>query len=191
MVSPVEPGTTAGRYLERRGGDSGYMAIFQLPDLDAARRRVADAGIRVVWTSDLADIAGTHLHPKDVPGAIVSLDWADPPESWRWAGPEWTGRAPEHHSTGAIAGLTIEVTDPAAAAKRWARALGLPVSNEDGTATIELAHAGQDLRFVSAGSVGGEGITEVRLSTERPMPDVHIAGVRFVRTTRAAGGEPA
>ncbi len=191
VVSPVEPDTTAGRYLERRGGDSGYMAISQMPDLDEARRRVADAGVRVVWTADLADIAGTHLHPKDVPGAIVSLDWADPPESWRWAGPEWTGRAPEHHPAGAISGLTIEVTDPVGAAERWGRVLGLTVIDEGGAATIELEHAGQDLRFVPAGSVGGEGITEVRLTTERPIPEVRIGGVRFVTTTRAAGGEPA
>jgi hypothetical protein len=191
VVAPIEPGTTAGRYLERRGGDSGYMAIFQMADLDAARRRVADAGIRVVWTSDLADIAGTHLHPKDVPGAIVSLDWADPPQSWRWAGPDWTGRAPEHHPAGGISGLTIEVADPAAAAERWARVLGLPVVDNAGAATIELKHSGQDLRFVPAGAVGGEGITEIRLTTERPIPAVHICGVRFVTTTRAAGGEPA
>jgi hypothetical protein len=191
VVAPVEPGTTAGRYLQRRGGDSGYMAIFQLPDLDEARRRVADAGIRVVWTADLADIAGTHLHPKDVPGAIMSLDWADPPESWRWAGPEWTGRAPEHHPAGGISGLTVEVTDPAHAAERWARVLGLPVIEDGGTAAIELEHAGQDLRFEPAGSVGGEGITEVRLTAERPIPAVRIGGVRFVTTTRAAGGEPA
>jgi hypothetical protein len=191
VVAPVELGTTAGRYLERRGGDSGYMAIFQMPDLDAARQRVADAGVRVVWTADLADIAGTHLHPKDVPGAIVSLDWADPPQSWRWAGPDWTGRAPEHHPAGGISGLTIEVTDPDSAADRWAHVLGLPVIDKVGAATIELEHAGQDLRFVPAGSVGGEGITEIRLTTERPIPVVHIGGVRFVTTTRAAEGEPA
>src|SRR5262249_5880592 len=29
VVSPARPGTTAGRWLERRGGDAGYMAIFQ------------------------------------------------------------------------------------------------------------------------------------------------------------------
>jgi hypothetical protein len=190
VVAPVEPGTTAGRYLERRGGDSGYMAIFQMPDLEQARRRVADAGIRVVWTAELADIAGTHLHPKDVPGAIVSLDWADPPESWRWAGPQWTGRAPPHAS-GGVSGLTIEVTDPGGAAERWARVLGLTVTDKDGTATIELVQSGQDLRFVPAGSAGGEGITEVRLAAERPIPAVHIGGVRFVTTTETAGGEPA
>lgn len=178
VVTPVQPGTTAGRYLDRRGGDSGYMAIFQVPDLAAARRRVAAAGVRVVWTADLPDIAGTHLHPKDVPGAIVSLDWADPPESWRWAGPEWTGRAPAHRS-GGLRGLTIQVLDPAGAAARWAGVLGLCVRREHETAVIELADAGQELRFVPA-SGQGEGITEVRLSSEDDIPPVRLAGVRFV-----------
>jgi hypothetical protein len=34
---------------------------------------------------DTAASAATHLHPGDVPGAIVSLDWAAPEQSWRWA----------------------------------------------------------------------------------------------------------
>ena len=185
VVAPVEPGTTAGRYLARRGTDSGYMAIFQMPDLAEARRRVDAAGVRVVWTADLADIAGTHLHPKDVAGAIVSLDWADPPESWRWAGPEWTGRAPEHRQ-GGVRGLTIEVIDPASAAARWAEVLGLAVTNQRDAAVIELAEAGQDLRFVRA-TGRGEAITEVRLTDDRDRPPVSIAGVRFVSE---AGPQP-
>src|SRR5215475_9943023 len=60
VVAPAQPGTTAGRYLDRRGGDGGYMAIFQMPDLAEARRRVADLGVRVVWTAELPDIAATH-----------------------------------------------------------------------------------------------------------------------------------
>src|SRR5207302_835312 len=44
VISPVRDGTTAGRYLERRGGDGGYMAIFQVPDVSAARERIAAAG---------------------------------------------------------------------------------------------------------------------------------------------------
>lgn len=182
VVSPVQPGTTAGRYLERRGTDSGYMAIFQVPDLTQARRRVADAGVRVVWQADLADMAGTHLHPKDVPGAIVSLDWADPPESWRWAGPEWTGRAPAHRH-GGIRGLTLEVIDPAGAAARWAGVLGLTVTHHRDTAVIALPDADQDLRFVPA-TGRGEAITEVRLGTERDRPPLWLAGVRFVSERR-------
>jgi len=65
VVAPARPDTTAGRYLERRGGDGRYMAIFQVPDLAPARRRLASLGVRVVWTADLPDIAATHLHPKD------------------------------------------------------------------------------------------------------------------------------
>src|SRR5260370_27603695 len=99
------------------------MAIFQVPDLAAARRRVADLGVRVVWTADLPDMGGTHLHPKDVPGAIVSVDWAAPPESWRRAGPAWTGQAPEHGPR-CVTRLTTEGTDPRAAAQRWAAGLG-------------------------------------------------------------------
>ncbi|MGH9301019.1 MAG: hypothetical protein ACRD0E_03960 [Acidimicrobiales bacterium] len=180
VVSPERPETTAGRYIERRGGDSGYMAIFQVADLSVTRQRVAAAGVRVVWSSDHADIAGTHLHPKDVPGAIVSLDWAEPPESWRWAGPAWTGRAAPHDS-GGVAGLTIEVNDPQVAAERWAIVLGLSAAVSDaGSATIALGQAGQELRFEPALSRRGEGITEVHM-VGMTTPVVEIAGVRFLK----------
>jgi catechol 2,3-dioxygenase-like lactoylglutathione lyase family enzyme len=188
VVAPARADTTAGRNLERRGGDGGYMAIFQVPDLAAARRRVADLGVRVVWTTaDRPDIAGTHLHPRDVPGAIVSLDWADPEQSWRWAGPAWTGRAPDH-LPGGLTGLTIEVDDPAAAARRWAAVLGIPAGDgepagaglpDGGYAVVELPDAGQRLRFVPARDGRGEGITEVTIAG---LPDGGpwvIGGVRF------------
>jgi hypothetical protein len=45
VVAPAQPDTTAGRYLKRRSGDGGYMAIFQVRDLAAARRWAAVLGI--------------------------------------------------------------------------------------------------------------------------------------------------
>jgi hypothetical protein len=177
VVAPARPGTTAGRYLERRGGDGGYMAIFQVPDLAAARDRLTGLGVRVVWTADLPDIAGTHLHPKDVPGAIVSLDWAAPQESWRWAGPSWTGRAPEH-SAGGVRGLTIEVNDPPAAARRWAAVLGIPVAGGQAT-VVELPAWGQRLRFVPARAGRGEGITAVSIAGLTGAGPWLIGGIRF------------
>src|SRR5215475_2511300 len=51
VVAPIQAGTTAGRYLERRGTDSGYMAIFQMPDLAAARHRVSAAAC--AWSGRL------------------------------------------------------------------------------------------------------------------------------------------
>jgi len=158
VVAPVREGTTAGRYLDRRGGDGGYMAIFQVPDVHEARRRVGALGVRVVWQADLDDIAGTHLHPKDVPGAIVSLDAADPPGTWRWAGPDWTGGEPQP-APGGIVGLTVQGADPAALADRWAAVLGL---DADGGA-IELDGGRQRLRFVAPVDDRGEGIVAVEI----------------------------
>jgi hypothetical protein len=177
VVAPARPDTTAGRYLERRGG-GGYMAIFQVPDLAAARHRLADLGVRVVWTADLPDIAATHLPPKDVPGAIVSLDWAAPAESWRWAGPSWTGRAPEHPG-GGVTGLTIEVNDPPAAARRWAAVLGIAVAGGGQATVVELPESDQWLRFVPARAAAGEGITAVTIAGLSGGGPWMIGGVRF------------
>jgi hypothetical protein len=177
VVAPTQPDTSAGRYLERRGGDGGYMAIFQVPDLAAARRRIAGLAVRVVWTADLPDMASIHLHPGDVPGAIVSLDWAEPAESWRWAGPSWTGQAPGH-APGGVTGLTIEVNDPSAAAQRWAAVLGISASSAGRSAALELTNSGQRLRFVPARAGHGEGIAAVIIAG-LPGGPLEIGGVRF------------
>ena len=126
VVSPTRPDTAAGRYLDTRG-DGGYMVIFQLDDLHAARERAAALGVRTVWQLDLPDISGTHLHPADTRGAIVSLDRADPPGSWRWGGPDWTGRE-SAGAPGRVVGVTIGVPDPDRVADRWAGILGTRTS---------------------------------------------------------------
>ncbi len=151
----------------------------------------------MVWTADLPDIAATHLHPRDVPGAIVSLDWAEPAQSWRWAGPAWTGRAPQH-APGGLTGLTIEVGDPPAAAHRWAAVLGLSASGTLGgsgpsgsgvspgstvsprdSTVVELPGSGQRLRFAPARVGHGEGITEVTFAGLPGGGPRVIGGVRF------------
>ena len=155
IVSPTRDDTTAGRYLDRRGGDSGYMALFQVPDTAAGRARAAEQGVRIVWQADLADISGTHLHPKDVPGAIVSFDTPSPPETWRWGGPSWTGQVPAHHD-GGIVGITVECDDPERAAAVWGALLGIePVDTrlamDDGRQTVAFRPSGRR----------GEGIAEL------------------------------
>ena len=45
VVAPIEDNTSAGRYLDRRGGDGGYMVICQADSKDtqqAVRRRALD-----------------------------------------------------------------------------------------------------------------------------------------------------
>ena len=180
VLTPVRAGTAGGRYLERRGGDAGYMAIFQLDDLGSARQRVADLGIRIVWQADLDDISGTHLHPVDVPGAIVSLDRAEPPESWHWAGPRWRGGAPVDAVAGGVRSLTVQAADPAAMAARWAEVLGVDMAKA-GT-VVPLADAGQELRFVplpDESSSTDEGIVAVDLDLPVDAATFDAGGVRF------------
>ena len=121
VVSPTRPGTPAGRLLEkRRSVVTGYMVLHEVDDLDAREARLRAAGVRVVWSADMADIRGRHLHPADVGGAIVSLDQPVPQGAWRWGGPSWIAHA--HADTRVvtgIAGVRIGAADPTAMAARW------------------------------------------------------------------------
>jgi hypothetical protein len=123
VVSPVREGTTAGRLLDRRAGDGGYMAIYEVDDLDTRVERVQAAGVRVVWSIDLPTIRARHLHPRDVGGAIVSIDQPARRGEWPWGGPTW-GAHDGNGVVSAIAGLAIGAADPAAMRARWAE-LGL------------------------------------------------------------------
>jgi hypothetical protein len=168
VVSPTQPDTTAGRYLDKRG-DGGYMAIFQFADLDAARERAAGMGVRTVWQADLDDISGTHLHPADTRGAIVSLDRADPPESWRWGGPDWIGKGGTG-APGRLVGMTVGVSDPASVSARWGELLG--VAPADGR--LEL-----DGGYVAFEESDADRIVEIDVEVPGRQETIDIGGVRF------------
>jgi hypothetical protein len=129
IVSPTQDGTTAGRFLDKRGGDGGYMVIFETDDLDDARRRFDDAGARVVFEAEEPGVVGLHLHPADVGGAIVSIDRTDTWGEWPWAGPEWRDHVRTDRVTDVLE-VHIEATDPRAMAARWSEVLGRGVDGD-------------------------------------------------------------
>ena len=172
VVAPKDPGSTAERFLDRRGGDSGYMLILQTTDLKADRKRAEDMGIRVVWESEYPDIASFHLHPKDVGGAIVSIDQPLPPESWRWGGPDW-----EQHIhtdvTDTMLGVTVQSEDPAAMARRWAEFLDCPEQpSENGAHTIPLENGQIDFAHDTDGRGPGISVITVHATDKARALDV-------------------
>ncbi|MGB8858445.1 MAG: VOC family protein [Ilumatobacteraceae bacterium] len=149
VVAPTRDDTTAGRLLDKRDGDGGYMAIYEVDDLDQRERGLDEAGIRIVWRGDFDDIRGRHLHPADVGAAIVSLDQPQPNGAWRWGGPQWVAHRDNSVVT-AIAGVVVGAHDPHAMRRRWQRA--------------GVDHA---VRFQPAGP-RGDGIDELELvATDR------------------------
>lgn len=190
VVSPVRPNTTAGRWIERRGGDSGYMVIFQVGDLAPARARLAELGVRVVWEGKQKGAATLHLHPRDVGGAIVSLDTMDEPGAWEWAGPKWRQHV-RTDVTGAIVGAELESPEPERLAARWAEVLARPLAR-DAAGRPAIAVEGGVLRFVRGPSDGVSGVLlDVRdperfraAAQERGVLEqggaARIAGTRFI-----------
>ena len=153
VVSPIRPDTAAGRFLDGRGGDSGYMLILQSEDLEADRRRVDGLGVRVVWETALPDITTIHLHPRDVGGAILSLDTPNPAESWRWAGPDWESHV-RTEVTSAIVAAELRSADAEGLGRRWSQVLGRPLESA-GSGIWEIALHESEIRFAPIGEGGG------------------------------------
>jgi hypothetical protein len=182
VVSPIRENTTAGRYMKRLGagssdGGCGYMVIFQVDDIDAARNHLRAEGCRTVWSGDYPTISGTHLHPGDIGGAIVSIDQPRPPSSWLWGGPTWEANVRTEVVTG-FAGCVMADPDAASLSDRWSRLLGVTVV--DGVATLA---DGCTVRFVNSASVGGRvGLVGIDLRAANRGDDgasVTIANVQF------------
>jgi len=166
VVSPVRPDTAAGRHLDRRGGDSGYMVLVQVDDLAAARERAADLGIRTVWTADEPAISASHLHPSDTGGGtLLSLDEPRPPASWQWGGSAFDPAAAP-----ATVSVTLAVPDPGGVAARWSTLLDRAARDD----AIELD--GGAIRFVA----GDAGLCRVEVAMNGATPvRATIGGVDF------------
>lgn len=167
VLSPIREGTTVQRLLDKRDGAGGYMAIFEVDDLDERVGRLADNDVRIVWAGDLADIRGRHLHPRDVGGTLVSIDEPVPSGSWRWGGPDWQDKSAElteRAAVNALGAITVSAIAPTELRNRWEK-LGIAV----------------DVDFATAGSRGDglDGVDLVAVDRTRTGERVEIGGVLF------------
>ncbi len=170
VVAPTEDGTAAGRYLDRRKGNGGYMVILQCQDAVAQRERITAMGIRDVWRHDGPNAFATHFHPADVGGAILSIDsMAAAPDhhqktaDWQWAGTTWRDHI-KTNVTSAMTGLEIQSADPAGLAELWAKVVDQPVQGQPDTPHISLDNA--TLRFIGAEDGRGPGVSGLSLTPQ-------------------------
>jgi len=158
VVSPTQSGTTAGRFLQRRGGDGGYMVICQADNHDnqlAVKERAIEAGVRIAWERKNTHYHLMQLHPADMQAAFLEVDWDkhnDFDGNWEPAGGSgWVKHISQFRCLG-FCGVELQCNNPEQITNKWAKVLGIkPEAYE-----IELNNA--LLRFVPVRDERGPGI---------------------------------
>ena len=174
IVAPTTAGTAAGRYLERRGGDGGYMVITQCDDHDACRARVATLGVRIAHEFKAPGFRNMQLHPRDTGGSFFEIDQQlGDVEDWVPAGEHWRP-AVRTTRVRAIVAAEIQADAPVATAQRWAAIAARPLSIGENSATLALDNA--SLRFVPCTDGRPEGLAGLDLAAS-DAPAVRAAAV--------------
>jgi hypothetical protein len=161
VVAPVKDDTAAGRYLERRGGEGGYMVITQCDDHAPRRARVEALGVRIVNQFDTGEFRNMQLHPKDTGGSFFEIDEMLAPNAhapdgpWEPAGKDWQRARRLERVTGILA-AELQCDDPRRVAARWSEIAEIPLGEVDGNPTLPLDNA--MLRFVPCTDGRPEGL---------------------------------
>ena len=142
VVAPFQPGTAAGRFLDRTGGRGGYMAIFCCDDPDARGRHANGIGVRTANVITHAPYHGVQLHPRDCRAAFIEFNHTDGSDDilgpYPPAGPDWQNSI-RKDVTQALVGVEMQSSDPQGLAGHWGRILGIAVSqNAGGAAELKL-----------------------------------------------------
>jgi hypothetical protein len=166
VVAPTREGTAAGRYLERRQGDGGYMVIIDCDDIERRRRHVDELGVRIANPLSHETYTGLQLHPRDTGGCMLELNHTSGGASldgpYLPAGPRWQAFIRTDVTT-ALLGAVLQSPEPEQLAARWARILECPVTHgAAGEPRIALDLG--VLRFVPLADRRGEGLAGIDLA---------------------------
>jgi hypothetical protein len=142
LVAPTQPGTAAGRFIDKTGGRGGYMAIFCCDDPDARGRDAEAIGVRVANVIDHAPYHGVQLHPRDCRAAFIEFNHTagsdDILGAYPPAGPDWQ-QAICKEVTQALIAVEMQSPDPRDLAQHWGRILGIaPTVGADESVAIKL-----------------------------------------------------
>ena len=159
VVAPIRDNTAGGRYLERRGGDGGYMVITQCDDHLPRRARVKALGVRIVNQFENSHFRNMQLHPKDTGGSFFEIDEAlgerahEPDGPWEPSGPDWQAYK-NTTRVSAIVAAEIQADNPRQVADRWSEIAEIPLSRDGLTLPLDNA----TVRFVPCRDGRPEGL---------------------------------
>ncbi|MEM7100430.1 MAG: hypothetical protein AAF541_19335 [Pseudomonadota bacterium] len=181
VVAPVQDDTAGGRYLERRGGDGGYMVITQCDEHLPRRKRVESLGVRLAHQFETDEFRNMQLHPKDTGATFFEIDEQlgerahEPDGPWEPAGPNWQAARVDHMQ--GILAAELQCDNPISVGARWAEISDLPLSPEG-----EIVLDNATLRFVECRDGRPEGLGGIDVATSDAagiLQRAEAKGLRF------------
>ena len=184
VVAPIRENTAGGRYLQRRGGDGGYMVITQCDDHRPRRARVEALGVRIVNQFETERFRNMQLHPKDTGGSFFEIDeqlgagahQSDGP--WEPAGLDWRRHRRTERVTGIVA-AELQCGNPQQVASRWSEIAQIGLTGGR-PSVLPLDNA--ELRFVPCEDGRPEGLGGMDLACSDREAVLAAAEARGVRT---------
>jgi hypothetical protein len=161
VVAPFQPGTAAGRFIEKTGGRGGYMAIFCCDDPDERGAHAAKMGVRTANVIDHAPYHGVQLHPRDCRAAFIEFNHTAGSDNilgpYPPAGPDWQ-KSIRKDVTQALIAVEMASPEPEALAAHWGKIIGIPAStSKAGEPELKLPNA--SFRFVNGAADIMSGLT--------------------------------
>jgi hypothetical protein len=161
VVAPFQPGTAAGRFIDKTKGRGGYMAIFCCDDPDERGRAANAMGVRTANVIDHPPYHGVQLHPRDCRAAFIEFNHTDGSDDvlgpYPPAGPDWQ-KSIRKDVTQALVGVEMESPEPEQLARHWGQIIGVPVS-KGAAGEPSLALPNCTLCFVEGASELMSGLT--------------------------------
>src|SRR5882724_11130505 len=128
VVAPFQPGTAAGRFIDKTLGRGGYMAIFCCDDPDARGRAANAMGVRTANVIDHPPYHGVQLHPQDCRAAFIEFNHTEGSDDtlgpYPPAGPDWQ-KSIRKDVTQALVGVEMESPEPEELARHWGQIIGI------------------------------------------------------------------
>src|SRR4051794_35555696 len=190
VVAPFQPGTAAGRFIEKTEGRGGYMAIFCCDDPDERGRAANAIGVRTANVIDHAPYHGVQLHPRDCRAAFIEFNHTEGSDDilgpYPPAGPDWQ-KSIRKDVTLALTEVEMESPEPHALAEHWGKIVGIAVSEgKAGAPELKLPNAG--FRFVKGASDIMSGLTFRVANVEKILDAAKARGCAVSGDSFALGG---
>jgi hypothetical protein len=161
VVAPTQPGTAAGRFIDKTQGRGGYMAIFCCDDPDERGRAANALGVRTANVIDHAPYRGVQLHPRDCRAAFIEFNHTEGSDDvlgpYPPAGPDWQ-KSIRKDVTQALVGVEFESPEPVELARHWGQIIGIP-AGKSATGEAQLALPNCTFRFLTGASELMRGLT--------------------------------